>query len=89
VKIIEPSSGSTVKGTTSIVTKVASNVVWEDLYIDSAYRGSLGSLSSSSPNTFSWNSAGVSNGSHTISSKAYGNTGQQVGSNSVNVNVTN
>lgn len=86
VKIIDPASGSPVKGITSIVTQVASNVSWEDLYIDSAY---LGSLNSSSRNTFSWNSAGVSNGSHTISSKAYSGTGEQLGSDAVKANVTN
>jgi hypothetical protein len=83
VKINQPSNGSTVKGITSIVTQVAASVAWENVYIDSHY------LASSPPSTFSWNSAGVSNGSHTISSKAFNGKGQQIGSDAVNVNVTN
>ena len=77
VKIATPANGSSVSGTVSIVTQVASSVSWINLYIDGNY------FASSPPNTFRWNSATVANGPHTISTRAFATGGAQVGSDAV------
>jgi hypothetical protein len=67
----------------SIVTQVTSAASWINIYIDGSY------FASSPPLTFSWNSITVPNGSHTISTRAFGGSGTQVGSDSISVTVTN
>ncbi len=83
VKITAPAAGATVSGTVSIATQVSASVSWINIYIDGNY------LASSPPFTFSWNSTTVANGSHTISTRAFGSTGAQIGSDSVTVTVAN
>ena len=83
VKINAPANGATVSGTVSIVTQVSSAVSWENIYIDGNY------FASSLPLTFSWNSTTVTNGTHTISARAFNSSGIQVGSDSVSVTVAN
>jgi hypothetical protein len=82
VKITAPTNGSTVSGTVNIAVSVSSSVVWVDVYIDGAY------FASSPPYTFSWNSATVANGSHTISVTAFNSSGA-IGQDSVTVTVAN
>ncbi len=83
VTITSPADGASVSGTVSIVTQVTSSVSWINIYIDGNY------FASSPPYTSSWNSTTVSNGSHTISTRAFGGTGAQIGSASISVTVTN
>lgn len=83
VTITSPSNGSSVSGTATITARTTSSVDWINVYIDGSY------FASSPPDTFSWNSTTVSNGSHTISAKAFNASDQQIGSDSVTVNVLN
>jgi len=83
VKITAPANGATVSGTVTITARVASNVVWINIYIDGGY------LASGPPYTFSWNSKTVANGTHAISTKAYASGGAQLGSDSISVKVAN
>jgi hypothetical protein len=57
--------------------------LWENIFIDGRY------LVSSPPYSFSWNTTSVANGSHTILANAYDNGRNQVGVDSVAVNVAN
>jgi hypothetical protein len=83
VTITAPSNGSTVSGTVSIVTTKSAPAQWENIYIDGNY------LASSPPETFSWDSTTVSNGSHAITAKGFNSSDQVVGTASVTVNVQN
>jgi hypothetical protein len=83
VKITAPANGASVAATVPIATQASSAVVWDNVYIDGQY------FASGPPDSFSWNSASVANGSHTISARAYGSASTQIGSDAVTVNVNN
>jgi Bacterial Ig domain len=83
VTITSPSSGSTVSGTVNIAYNEGSGTSWVNLYIDGNY------LASSPPTTVSWSSSAVSNGSHTISAKAYNSSGSNIGASTATVTVSN
>ena len=78
-----PVKASTVSSLLNVVTQLASNVSWENIYLDGSY------LTSSPPLLFSWDSILVSNGSHTISSNAYNSGGTQIGTTNASVTVSN
>src|SRR6266852_4144964 len=78
-----PVKGSTGSGPINVVTLPASNVSWENIYVDGSY------LTSSPPRLFSWDSILVSNGSHTISSNAYNSGGTQIGTTNASITVSN
>jgi len=86
VSITSPTSGATVKGTFLVQGTATDNVGVKTIqfYVDS----SLVSSAVASPFGFSWNSAGVANGTHTLTVKAY-DAANNVGSASVTVNVNN
>ncbi|MGZ3457806.1 MAG: Ig-like domain-containing protein, partial [Archangium sp.] len=79
--ITAPTSGATVSGTAVTVSASASDNVGVskvEFYVD----GSLIATDTTSPYSISWNSTGVTNGSHTLTSRAYdaaGNTGTSTG----------
>jgi Bacterial Ig domain len=83
VTITSPSAGSTVSGTVSIAYTEGSGTAWVNTYVDGNY------LASSPPKSVSWSSSSVTNGSHTISAKAFNSSGSQVGTSSVAVTVSN
>jgi hypothetical protein len=83
VTITAPANAATVSGTVSITAQTGTGVSWINIYIDGGY------LASSPPDTFSWDSTTVVNGSHTISSNAYTSTGTLAGSASITVSVQN
>jgi hypothetical protein len=83
VKITQPASGATVSGLVSIAVSISSKVSWVKVYIDGAY------LASGPPLLFTWNSITASNGSHTISTKAYASNGRYLGGSSITVTVSN
>jgi hypothetical protein len=60
IAITSPANGSLVSGTVAVVAVVSSNVWWAKLYVDGA------GASVSPPYTFSWNSTGVPDGTHTL-----------------------
>src|SRR5579862_3251976 len=81
VSITAPANNATVSGSVSIAIAPASGVAWSNVYVDGVYLGST------PPTTFTWNSTGVANGSHTISTNAYASGGTLAGSASITVNV--
>jgi hypothetical protein len=83
VVLSAPTNGSTVTGPTNLTDVITGSVSWVNWYIDGIY------LASSPPYTYSWNSATVPNGAHTVSTKAYDTNAVQVGSASANVTVSN
>jgi hypothetical protein len=86
--ITAPTAGATVSGTAVTVSASASDNVGVskvEFYVD----GALVATDTTSPYSISWNSTGVANGSHTLTSKAYdaaGNVGTSAG---VSVTVSN
>lgn len=83
VTITSPPSGSTVSGAVSISYTEGSGTAWVNLYVDGNY------LTSSPPTTYSWSSTSVSDGSHTISAKAFNSSGSNVGASTATVTVSN
>ena len=65
VTITSPSDGASIAGAVSINTSIGSGTVWINVYVDGHY------FASGSPSSFTWDSTSVSNGTHTISAKAY------------------
>jgi hypothetical protein len=86
VSITSPISGATETGTFAVQGTASDDVGVTNIqfYVD----GSLVSSTAVSPFGFSWNSAGVANGTHTLTVKAY-DAANNVGSASVTVNVNN
>jgi len=86
--ITAPASGATVSGAVNITASASDNVgvTNVEFYIDGALAGS----DATSPYAFSWNTAGLVNGSsHTIASKAYDAAGNVGTSATVTVTVNN
>jgi hypothetical protein len=84
VRITAPADGGTVTGTAVAITvQKAASVTWINVYVDGSY------FASTPPSTFSWNSTGVPNGSHSISATAYGANSTVLGSAAINVTVAN
>jgi len=86
VSIANPTGSSTVSGTLPVQGLATDNlgVVRTELWVDNNQVTS----SSSAAFSFSWNSASVGNGSHTLAVKAYDAAGN-VGQSSVSVSVSN
>jgi len=83
VTITAPSNGSVVSGVVPISVSMNSNVSWVNVYIDGVY------MASTPPDSLSWTSTGISNGTHTISAKAYNDSGTLAGTCSRSVKVKN
>ncbi|HEX5432373.1 MAG TPA: S8 family serine peptidase [Bryobacteraceae bacterium] len=86
VSISSPSSGATEEGQISILGTATDNVGVSKVELD--VDGALVSTETSPAYSFTWNTANVANGSHTLTVKAYdaaGNMGQAA----VSVNVNN
>lgn len=85
--ITAPSAGATVSGTTNVTASASDNVgvTSVEFYVD----GVLAATDNSAPYSFSWNTLSASNGSHSLSSKAYDAAGNNATSASVSVTVNN
>lgn len=83
VTLSAPQNGATVSGTTQVTISYASDVQWVNFYVDGGWQAST------PPVSWSWNTAGVSNGSHTVSVNAYSPYSQLLGSASITVSVAN
>ena len=83
VKLVSPQSGSVVSGTVQVVTQVAGSVNSINLYLDSIM------VAQSAPYTYNWNTAAVANGSHILAAQAYNAAGLILGSNVINLTVSN
>jgi hypothetical protein len=79
VQITAPLNNATVTGTVTIT--LVKSASWANVYIDGIY------YASTPPATFSWNSATVANGAHTISANAFNGSGTLIGTASITVNV--
>lgn len=88
VNVTAPTNGSTVAGgSTTTVTATATDndvVASVDFYIDGAKVGT----DTTSPYTYSWNTAGLTLGTHTIQAKATDASGNVGSSTTISVNVT-
>ncbi|MDY7230539.1 S8 family serine peptidase [Hyalangium rubrum] len=82
-----PSGGATLSGTTTVSANAADNVAVSrvDFYAGATLIGS----DSTSPYSISWNTAGVSNGSYALTSRAFDASGNSANSAAVNVTVSN
>jgi lysyl endopeptidase len=85
--ITAPANGATVSGTVSVTANASDNVgvARVEFLVD----GAVAATDTSAPYSFSWNTAGVANGSHTLRSRAFdaaSNSGQSA---LVTVNVSN
>ena len=82
-----PAAGATVNGTVSVTASASDNVgvTRVELLVD----GAVSATRTTSPYVFSWNTAGVTNGSHTLQSRAYDAAGLSGASAIVTVSVNN
>ena len=85
--ITAPASGATVSGTTNVTASASDNVgvTRVEFFLD----GALQSTDTTSPYAWSWNTAGTSNGAHSLTSKAYDAANNVGTSAAVSVNVSN
>jgi hypothetical protein len=83
VRITAPSNGAIVSGTVTIAVQIGTGTSWINVYIDGNY------FASTPPSSFSWNSASVPNGNHSISASAFNSSGTVIGTASIAVSVQN
>ena len=85
--ITAPANGATVSGTTNVTASATDNVgvTKVEFWLD----GALASTDTTSPYEWSWNTATVSNGSHSVLSKAYAAANNVGTSSTVAVTVSN
>src|SRR5271154_552414 len=88
VSITAPASSATVSGTVTVSATASDNVAVASvqLQVDGA---NVGSADTASPYNFSWSSASVSNGSHTLTAVAKNTSGNKTTSAGVKVTVSN
>ncbi len=90
VTMTSPASGSSVSGTTTVSASVSIIGLLTVQSVQFQLDGNnLGAADASSPYSISWNTAGASNGSHTLSAVATATLGLQFSSNTITVTVNN
>ena len=87
VSISAPASGAIVSGTTTVTASASDSVgvTKVEFFIDN----NLIDTDNTAPYRFSWDTTTLSNGSHSLSGKAYDDAGNIGSSNSVTVSVNN
>ncbi len=85
--ITAPANGATVSATTTVTASASDNVgvTRVEFYLD----GALKSTDTSSPYSWSWDTTATTNGSHSLTSKAYDAAGNVGTSSAVSVTVSN
>ncbi len=85
--ISSPANGATVSGTVTVSASASDNVGVSrvELFVD----GSLHSTDTTSPYSFSWNTTAVSDGNHSLQTRAYDAAGNVGSSSTVSVTVSN
>jgi hypothetical protein len=83
VTLNTPSNGATVSGIVSVTLTINPGTSWCNLYIDGVYQNST------PPTLFSWQTTGVSNGTHTVTATAFAINGANLGSSTATVTVAN
>lgn len=87
VSLTSPANNATVSGTTTITASASDNVGVSKVEF---YRsGTLLYATNVAPFSYAWNTTGVTNGSYTMTAKAYDNTGNVATSTNVLVTVNN
>lgn len=87
VSLTAPSAGATVSGPITLSATASDNVAVD--HVDFLVDGNPVGASTSSPYSFSWNSATAADGNHTISARATDSAGNQTTTGTVTVTVTN
>ncbi|HSQ82921.1 MAG TPA: S8 family serine peptidase [Casimicrobiaceae bacterium] len=87
VAVTSPAGGTTVAGTVSVSANASDNV--GVTHVDLRVNGVVVASDTTSPYAFSWNSAGVANGTVTLTAAAYDAAGNSAVSSPVAVNVSN
>jgi leucyl aminopeptidase len=85
--VTAPASGATLTGTVTLSATASDNVGVTNVQF--LVDGNVVGSDTTSPYSISWNSAGVANGAHTISSRAYDAAGNSGASAGVGVTVSN
>ena len=87
VSITQPTAGAQVTGVTLVRAQASDDVRVEkvDLWVD----GVLAEIDTQAPYEFSWNTASLQNGSHTIEARTYDIAGKRGSSGALTVNVKN
>ncbi len=85
--ITAPAAGATVSGTTTVTASASDNVGVTK--VEFSLDGTLQSTSTASPYSWSWNTTTATNGSHSLTSKAYDAAGNVGTSAAVSVTVSN
>ena len=83
VAIASPTSGSTVSGMVTVTLSTVPGTSWSNVYVDGVYQNST------PPAVFYWQTTGVSNGTHTVSATAFDKSGNNLGTTSSTVTVSN
>src|SRR5207253_1078571 len=88
VSITAPSSGAAVAGTVSVTASASDNVgvTGVQFYVDGS---AVGSVLTAAPYSYSWNTASLSNGTHTLPAQASDAAGTAATSAAVSVTVDN
>jgi hypothetical protein len=88
VSLTAPASGASVNGTVTVTASAADNVgvAGVQFFLDGI---ALGAEDTTAPFTYSWNTAGVANGSHTLTARARDAAGNVTTSAAVTVTVAN
>jgi PKD repeat protein len=88
VSVTAPAGGATVSGTVTVTASASDNVgvARVQFYLDGT---ALGAADTAAPYTVSWNTAGVSNGTHTLTAQAWDAAGNTSTSATVTVTVSN
>ncbi len=81
--LTSPVAGSQVAGSITIAANEPAGVSWENFYIDGGW------IASSPPYSFSWNTAQVGNGPHTISVISFSSSGNKLVATSMSIYVAN
>jgi hypothetical protein len=87
LEITNPSNNETVSGTVNVTTDAAAEIAKVEFYIDS--ESTPRHTDTTSPFSWSWDTTGDSDGSHTITAKGYDSGDAFVDDDSVNVTVDN
>jgi hypothetical protein len=87
LEITNPSNNETVSGTVNVTCDADPEIVKVEFYIDA--EGTPRSTDTTSPFSWSWDTTGDSDGSHTITAKGYDSGDGLVDDDSVNVTVDN
>ena len=87
VALTAPASDAILKGTTQLSATASDNLAVD--HVDFLVDGTVVGTASSSPYTFSWNSASVADGTHTVAARAVDTAGNQTTTQAVNVTVDN